>query len=62
MEKQETEAHYVISDLSWSGQWAWENVAARIYEVLKATEPKNLASVHPEMGNFRKPYGGKGYS
>jgi hypothetical protein len=45
IEKQETETHYVLSDLSWSGQWAWGQVAPSIYELLKKTEPKNLSNL-----------------
>lgn len=42
IEKLDTETHYVISDVSWSGQWAWDQIASSIYELLKTTEPKNL--------------------
>lgn len=45
IEKPEAEIHYVLSDLSWSGQWAWDQVAPRIYELLKKTEPKNLSNL-----------------
>ena len=45
IEKPETETHYVISDLSWSGQWAWDQIAPSIYDILKATEPKNLTNL-----------------
>jgi len=42
LEKPEKETHYVISDVSCSGQWAWDQIAPSIYELLKAKEPKNL--------------------
>lgn len=45
IEKIETETHYIISDVSWSGQWAWNQIALNIYEILKKTEPKNLANL-----------------
>jgi hypothetical protein len=45
IEKPEAETHYVISDLSWSGQWAWDQIAPSIYELLKKTEPKNLSNL-----------------
>ncbi len=44
IEKIETETHYVISDLSWSGQWAWDQIAPSIYDLLKR-EPKNLSNL-----------------
>ena len=45
IEKPETETHYVISDVSWSGQWAWDQIAPSIYQLLKTTEPKNLSNL-----------------
>lgn len=45
IETPETETHYIISDLSWSGQWAWEKIAPSIYDLLEATEPKNLSNL-----------------
>ena len=45
IEKPETEIHYVIIDVSWSGQWAWDQIAPSIYERLKTREPKNLANL-----------------
>jgi hypothetical protein len=45
IEKPETDTHYVISDVSWSGQWAWDQIAPSIYEFLKTTEPKNLSNL-----------------
>ena len=45
IEKPETETHYVISDVSWSGQWAWDQIAPSIYELLKTKEPKNLSNL-----------------
>lgn len=45
IEKAETETQYVISDLSWSGQWAWDQIAPSIYELLMTKEPKNLSNL-----------------
>jgi len=44
IEKPETVTRYVISDLSWSGQWAWDQLAPGIYNLLKR-EPKNLSNL-----------------
>ena len=44
IEKPDSETHYVISDLSWSGQWAWDLIAPTIYDLLKR-EPKNLSNL-----------------
>jgi hypothetical protein len=45
VEKVEAQTHYIISDVSWSGQWAWDQLAPSIYEILKTTEPKNLSNL-----------------
>jgi hypothetical protein len=45
IEKPETETHYLISDVSWSGQWAWDQMAPSIYELLRTKEPKNLSNL-----------------
>jgi len=45
IEKPETETHYIISDVSWSGQWSWDQIAPSIYELLKTREPKNLSNM-----------------
>jgi len=45
IEKPETETHYVMSDLSWSGQWAWDRIAPSVYELLETKEPKNLSNL-----------------
>lgn len=45
IEKIEAETHYILSDVSWSGQWAWDQIAPSIYELLKTTEPKNLSNL-----------------
>ena len=37
----ETQTHYVISDVYWSGQWAWDKLAPEIYEQLKE-EPQEF--------------------
>ena len=44
IEKPDTEIHYVLSDLSWSGQWARDRIAPTVYELLKK-EPKNLSNL-----------------
>jgi len=44
IEQPESETHYVLSDVSWSGQWAWDQIAPRIYDLLKR-EPKNLSNL-----------------
>jgi hypothetical protein len=44
IEKPEADTHYVISDVSWSGQWSWDQIASCIYDILKR-EPKNLSNL-----------------
>jgi hypothetical protein len=45
IETPETETHYIISDLSWTGQWAWDQIAPDLYELLNGMEPKNLVNL-----------------
>jgi len=45
IEKPETETHYILNDLSWSGQWAWDHISPSIYDLLTNTEPQNLANL-----------------
>ena len=45
LEKPDTETYYIISDASHYGQWAWDQIAPSIYNILKATEPKNLSNL-----------------
>ena len=44
IENQETDSNYVISDLSYT-EWAWDQLASSIYEILQTTEPKNLSNL-----------------
>ena len=44
IEKPEKETNYVMSDVSWSGQWAWDQIAPSIYDLLKR-EPNNLSNL-----------------
>ncbi len=44
IENPKTETHYIISDVSWSGQWAWDQLAPDIYDLLKR-EPKSLSNL-----------------
>jgi hypothetical protein len=45
IEKIETETHYIISDVSFSGQWAWNYIAPNVYKILDETEPQNLSNL-----------------
>lgn len=35
------ETHYVLSDISWSGEWAWPHLAPHILGMIETAEPKN---------------------
>lgn len=39
------ELHYVLSDLSWHGDWAWNEIAPALVRLLTKSEPKNLESL-----------------
>ena len=45
IEKPETDTHYILSFLSQTGQWAWDQLAPSIFEILEAKEPKNLSNL-----------------
>jgi hypothetical protein len=45
IEKPDTETHYMLSDVSWSGEWSWNETAPRLMELLSATEPANLTNL-----------------
>lgn len=45
IEKPETAVHYIISDLSYSGQWAWDRLGPCIFDILNESEPENLSSL-----------------
>lgn len=42
IEKPDKTTHYIISDVSWSGAWAWDALAPHILDDLKKSEPTNL--------------------
>ncbi len=44
IENPEADTHYIIIDVSRSGQWAWNQLAPSIYDLLKK-EPKNLSNL-----------------
>lgn len=44
IESPDKETHYVIDDLGWSGQWAWDHLAPRIHDIIKR-EPANLSNL-----------------
>ncbi len=45
IEKSDVESHYILSDVSWSGQWTWNELAPEIYRLLKTKEPENISSL-----------------
>jgi hypothetical protein len=45
IEKPDVDTHYILSDVSWSGQWAWDEIAPYIIEFLSTSEPANLRNL-----------------
>jgi CHAT domain len=45
IEKSEVNTHYLISDVSHSGQWAWAQIAPSIYGIFKKKGPKTLSNL-----------------
>lgn len=35
------ESSYILNDVAWSGQWAWNQLAPYLYELLELNEPSN---------------------
>ncbi len=46
IEKPDADTHYILSDVCWSGEWAWNEIAPRLMELLGTTEPANLTNLH----------------
>ena len=40
IEKADEKSHYVLSDVSWSGQWVWDELAPALYRMLERKKPK----------------------
>lgn len=45
VETAEQETHYVLSDVSWSGQWAWQELGPQIYKLLEKSNPQNSGTL-----------------
>ena len=44
IENPESDTNYIISDLYWHEQWAWNWLAQHIYDILKNADPKNISN------------------
>jgi hypothetical protein len=44
-ETAEQDCHYILSDLSWAGDWCWEYIADNIFEILSRRQITHLASL-----------------
>jgi hypothetical protein len=38
--------NYVLSDIGWSAEWAWNDLAPSLYSILQKDEPKNGSQLH----------------
>jgi len=45
IEKPDVETHYMLSDVSWSGDWAWDMIAPELMTLLGSSEPANLMTL-----------------
>lgn len=41
----ENETHYILSDISWSAEWAWDRLAPFLYDMLQGVEPQNVSTL-----------------
>jgi hypothetical protein len=40
------DSHYVLSDISWSAEWAWNDLAPSLFSALQKRDPKNASHLH----------------
>lgn len=45
IEKPDGDTHYILSDVNWSGEWAWNEIAPRLMGLLGTTQPANLINL-----------------
>lgn len=43
--KTDVETHHILSDVSWSGEWAWDVIAPELMGLIAASEPANLMNL-----------------
>jgi hypothetical protein len=42
----ETDNHYVLSDVGWSAEWVWNDLAPALFAILQKSEPNNASQLH----------------
>ncbi len=45
IEKPDVETHYILSDVCWSGEWTWDAIAPKVYNILRDVEPENIENL-----------------
>ena len=40
------DSHYVLSDISWSAEWAWNDLSPSLFSMLEKREPINKSHLH----------------
>ena len=45
IEDAEADTHHILSNLSWSGEWAWEALSGDVLALLSSREPANLSNL-----------------
>ncbi len=53
MEKPETDMCRIIYYISWSGKWAWDPLAPKIYDLLREQEPQNPSTLRKLLNILR---------
>lgn len=46
VDTEDQETHYILSDVSWSGQWSWPAFAPEVFRLLKENDPKNAQTLN----------------
>ena len=42
----EADSNYVLSDVAWSAEWAWNDLAPALYAFLERSDPNNVSQLH----------------
>lgn len=45
-ERRDQDSHYIISDIIYDGEWAWESLSPSVFQMLRGKEPKNLSNLN----------------
>lgn len=47
--KPDQDSNYILSDVSWSGEWLWDAIAPHLFAIIQASEPRSLSSLERSL-------------